>query len=95
MHKPAHSRCDAENDPNYTPPTISPTLCKIFAIALHYLYTVHFATLLVESIHNYTIYTYVHNEEPFLKRWQFSALTLLTPIVAVAPTALCEWSALK
>ena len=93
--KLAHSRCDAENDPTYTPPTIPPSLCKIIAIALHYLYAVHFLALFVESIHNYTIYTYVHNEKPFLKRWQFSAIMLLAPIVVVAPTAIGESSNLK
>ena len=49
----------------------------------------------MESIHSYTIYTYVHNEEPFLKRWQLSCFILLAPIVAVVPTAVCELRGLK
>ncbi|CAM6002017.1 unnamed protein product, partial [Sphagnum balticum] len=40
--------CDAQNDPGYQPPSLSDTECTIVAIALHYLYTVHFLTLFLE-----------------------------------------------
>jgi hypothetical protein len=40
--------CDAQNNPGYQPPALSPDMCRIVAIILHYLYAVHFLTLFLE-----------------------------------------------
>jgi phosphoglycerol transferase MdoB-like AlkP superfamily enzyme len=79
--------CDALNSPNYQPPKLSPTACGAIAVALHYLYAMHFLTLFVEALHNYTLYTYVYVRRPMLNRHVQVPLLLVAPVVAVAPTA--------
>lgn len=46
-----------------------------------------FLTLFLESIHNYTVYTYVFNNDVPLSRKTQLPLILITPIAVVAPIA--------
>jgi hypothetical protein len=100
--------CNAEANPNYQPPSLSDTQCSLVAIVLHYLYTVHFVALFLEvrattrlkgnihynlqSLHNYTVYTFVFVQRPMLSRRLLLPIALLAPLVIVVPTALFSFN---
>uniref|UniRef100_A0A914VZ39 Uncharacterized protein n=1 Tax=Plectus sambesii TaxID=2011161 RepID=A0A914VZ39_9BILA len=77
--------CGADASGN--PPKLSNVQCGLVAVWLHYLYLVHFAFLFMETLHNYTLYTYVFVLQPLLKRKFVLLLGLLGPLPIVALTA--------
>uniref|UniRef100_A0A914VTC7 Uncharacterized protein n=1 Tax=Plectus sambesii TaxID=2011161 RepID=A0A914VTC7_9BILA len=69
------------------PPKLNPFQCTIVAIFLHYIFLVHFAFLLFEALHNYTLYTYVFVLKPMMTRKFLLAICLLGPVPIIATTA--------
>ncbi|MCP3665610.1 MAG: hypothetical protein GY696_24450, partial [Gammaproteobacteria bacterium] len=74
------------------PPKLSDTSCRMVSCSLHYLFIIHFAFLLTESLHNYTTWTNVVVGKPLLGRLLILLLCLVPPMIPVGITASAWWT---
>jgi hypothetical protein len=84
--------CDAEKHPDYQPPAISTPVCNLVATILHLLYFIHFATFMLEAVHNYIVYTCVLTQRPIFKRKLLLLILFVSPFIIVLPTAVFSFT---
>uniref|UniRef100_A0A914VCE9 Uncharacterized protein n=1 Tax=Plectus sambesii TaxID=2011161 RepID=A0A914VCE9_9BILA len=81
--------CDDQANGN--PTTLSPDLCRFVAVALHFLFTVHFAFLFLEGLNNYAVHTFVVNGRPLFGRFSNICMGILIPAIPVLATVLTHF----
>ena len=81
--------CDSEVLGNL--PKIEMDSCRTVGAALHYLFSAHFAFLLLEALNNYTVGTCVVNGVSFLSRTKNILLSCGIPLLLVAFTSIFWW----
>lgn len=83
--------CNPDN-PDFEPPSLSTDQCTMVSILMHYVSTVHFLSLLLEAIHNYTYFTHVFNEKSCTGRIVFLLTVLGLPLIFVVPPPFFMWN---